>query len=136
MSDFDRRQFIKEILSKMALTGTVVLASTSAPAVASASPPGGSAEDIQERADQIAAGDTTAETNQWLGGFRNTPLGAFRNGPLRGFRNTPLGAFRNNPLGAFRNTPLGTFGNGGWPNGGWSGFRNGGWPNYVWDNWW
>ena len=120
MSDFDRRQFIKEILSKMALTGTVVLASTSAPAVASASPPGGSAEDIQERADQIAAGDTTAETNQWLSGFRNTPLGAFR----------------NNPLGAFRNTPLGTFGNGGWPNGGWGGFRNGGWPNYVWDNWW
>jgi hypothetical protein len=152
MSNFDRRQFLKGVLGKLALaTGTVVLASTAVPAAGAPEAQPGETEtlpeDIQKRVDQLASGgsvteEAEAEANEFLNGaFRNTPLGGFRNTPLGGFRNTPLGGFRNNPLGAFRNTPLGSFGNGGWPNGGWGGFHNGGWPNGVWPNggwlnWW
>jgi len=146
MSDFDRRQFLKGILEKLAqATGAVVVA-TAATSLArvqghsaeeAEKPPG----DVQERADQLAATGNLqaeeAETNEFRNGaFRNTPLGSFRNGPGGGFRNTPLGNFRNGPAGGFRNTPLGSFANGGWPNGGWGGgFGNGGWPNGVWGNW-
>jgi hypothetical protein len=155
MSDFDRRQFLKGILSKLALaSGTVVLASTPVPSAgASTSTPEGTEtppEDIRKRADQLAAAanfpeETAAEANEFLngafrntpfGGFRDRPFGGFRNTPLGRFRNTPLGGFRNTPLGGFRNTPLGSFANGGWPNGGWGGFGNGGWPNGGWANWW
>jgi len=147
MSDFDRRQFLRDVLNKLALaTGTVVLASTAAPAAGTPSstsegtePP---SEDIQKRADHLAAAESSseenaAELNEFLNGaFRNTPFGGFRNTPFGGFRNTPLGRFRNTPVGSFRNTPLGYFSNGGWPNGGWGGFGNGGWPNGGWVNWW
>jgi hypothetical protein len=147
MSHFDRRQFLKDVLSKLSLaTGTVVLASTALPAVAT---PGSTAEgteappeDIQKRVEHLAADqssreETAAEANEFLNGaFRNTPFGGFSNTPFGGFRNTPLGNFRNTPLGGFRNTPLGSFANGGWPNGGWGGFGNGGWPNFGWRNWW
>jgi hypothetical protein len=140
MSDFDRRQFLKGVLGKLAqAAGTVVVASAAARGKAEGAdtPP----ESVQERADRLAAtSDFLAEeagANEFLNGaFRNTPLGGFGNGPLGGFRNTPLGAFRNGGLGGFRNTPLGAFGNGGWPNGVWGGFRNGGWPNVGWRNWW
>jgi hypothetical protein len=153
MSDIDRRLFLKGILSNLALaTGTVVLASVAASTAqaqdnssASANPP----EDVQGRADRLAAStpiqneETLGAANEFLnGGFRNTPVGSFRNGGLGGFRNTPVGRFRNTPIGGFRNTPLGTFGNAGWPNGGWlnggwpnGAFRNGGWPNFGWGNW-
>jgi hypothetical protein len=143
MSDFDRRQFLKSVLTTLAQTaGTVVVASAAA-STATAQSRGEELpqEDIQERADRLAAtwnfpgAESEAEAAQF-GAFRNTPLGRFRNGILGGFRNTPLGGFRNTPLGGFRNTPLGGFGNGGWPNGGWGGFGNGGWPNGGWNNWW
>jgi hypothetical protein len=146
MSHIDRRLFLKDVLSKLALaTGTVVLASTALPAAEApgAAPEGTEVppEDIQKRADQLLAGESsseeTAAANEFLNGaFRNTPFGGFRNTPFGGFRNTPLGRFRNTPLGGFRNTPLGSFANGGWPNGGWGGFGNGGWPNGGWINWW
>jgi hypothetical protein len=142
MSDFDRRQFLKGVLGKLAFaSGTVVLASAAAPSARTRSSgsegPETTPEDIQKRADQLAASvsfseETTTEANEFL----NTPWGGFRNRPLGGFRNTPLGGFRNTPLGGFRNTPLGSFANGGWPNGGWGGFGNGGWPNGGWNNWW
>ena len=145
MSNFDRRQFLKGILDKLvAVAGTVVVASAAAStakaqgaqAEGAAPPP----EDVQERADRLAAtGNVPAEAGAYEflnGAFRNTPWGGFGNGPLGGFRNTPLGAFRNGVGGRFRNTPLGGFGNGGWPNGGWGGFGNGGWPNGGWHNWW
>ena len=160
MSHFDRREFLKGLLGKLALaTGTVVLASAAAPSEKTpgekregtepppedihkkregTEPP---PEDIQKRADQLPRGESRAEevpaeaVSFLNGGFRNTPWGAFRNRPFGRFRNTPLGRFRNTPLGRFRNTPLGSFGNGGWPNGGWGGFQNGGWPNYGWLNW-
>jgi hypothetical protein len=143
MSDFDRRQFLKSVLGKLALaSGTVVLASAAAPAAESedVNPEGADAPpgDIQKRADQLAAAagiDEDAVAFEFLNrAFRNTPLGGFRNTPLGGFRNTPLGGFRNTPLGGFRNTPLGSFGNSGWPNHGFNGFRNGGWPNMGWPN--
>jgi hypothetical protein len=152
MSDFDRRQFLKGILGKLAQTaGTVVIVSVAASTTRAGDHRTEAAEDsaadIQDRANRLAAkgasaggsgteSETAASANEFLnGGFRNTPLGAFRNAPLGGFRNTPLGAFRNAPLGGFRNTPLGAFANGGWPNGMWGGFNNGGWPNVGWRNW-
>jgi hypothetical protein len=135
MSDIDRRQFLKGLLTRVAqAAGTAVVASA---AVATAraqedqsepaeTPP----EGVRERADRLAAScdvpageSETAPASFLNGAFRNTPLGAFRNAPLGAFRNTPLGAFRNGLGGGFRNTPLGGFGNGGWPNG-------------VWRNWW
>jgi hypothetical protein len=146
MSDFDRRQFLKGVLGKLAqAAGTVVVASAAASTARAQGNQSEGAEtppkDVQERADRLAAttdfSAAEAEANEFLNGaFRNTPLGGFANGPVGGFRNTPLGRFRNGPLGAFRNTPLGSFGNGGWPNGGWGGFHNGGWPNGGWHNWW
>jgi hypothetical protein len=148
MSNFDRRQFLKGVLSKLVQTaGTVVVASVAVSTAKAHDNQAGEAEasleDIQKRADRLAAAGNSAgegpaaESNEFLnGGFRNTPLGAFRNAPLGGFRNTPLGAFRNAPLGGFRNTPLGAFGNSGWPNGGFGGFQNGGWPNVGWRNFW
>jgi hypothetical protein len=147
MSDFDRRQFLKGILNKLAQTaGTIVMASAAAsPARAQGHQSEGAEtppENVRERADRLAATrnlpaeEAEAAANEFLNGaFRNTPLGAFRNRPLGGFRNTPLGSFRNGLGGGFRNTPLGVFGNGGWPNGGWGGFHNGGWPNMGWRNW-
>jgi hypothetical protein len=144
MNDSSRRQFLKEVLGKLALaTGTVVLASTRASSAGPTSeetetPP----EDIAKRADQLAAAvplseQSTAVAYGFLNrGFRNTPFGGFRNTPFGRFRNTPLGGFRNTPIGGFRNTPLGSFANGGWPNGGWGGFGNGGWPNGGWMNMW
>jgi hypothetical protein len=163
MSTFDRRQFLNGVLTRLALaTGTVVLASTAAPAARTTSSrpagTGGPPEDIQKRADQLPAEDTSveesaAEVNEFLngafrntpwGGFRNTPGGGFGNSPVGRFRNTPLGGFGNSPVGrfrntpgaGFRNTPLGSFKNSTWPNGGWGGFYNGGWPNGGWANWW
>jgi hypothetical protein len=146
MSDFDRRQFLKGILATLAqTTGTVVVAvaavSTARAQENHAEGAETQPEDIQERADRLAATEdvpAAAEPNEFLNGaFRNTPLGGFRNTPLGGFRNTPLGGFRNTPFSGFRNTPLGSaWGNGGWGNGGWGGFRNGGWPNGAWGNWW
>ena len=148
MSDFDRRQFLKGILGKLAVaTGTVVLASTATPLAGAPSakaegtetPP----EDIQKRADRLAAAESSAaeaaaETNEFLNGaFRNTPWGGFGNSPIGSFRNTPMGVFRNAPLPGWRNTPVvGPFGNGGWNNFFPGGFRNGGWPNSAWRNWW
>src|SRR5262249_14146591 len=139
MSNFDRRQFLKGLLGKLAqAAGTVVVASAAvAAAKAQAGQPEGAAtppKDIQERADQLAASCESpaaeAPLSEFLNGaFRNTPVGAFRNLPFGAFRNTPIGAFRNGPVGGFRNGPMGGFGNGGWPNGGWGGFHNGGWPN-------
>jgi rSAM-associated Gly-rich repeat protein len=158
MSDFDRRHFLKGVLGKLALGGgTVLLASTVAPSAEAPTSEGTAcpSEDIQKRADKLAATDASlaeaAEANEFLnvsvgnpglggfrntplGGFRNTPLGGFRNTPLGGFRNTPVGGFRNTPVGGFRNNPLGTFGNAGWPNGAFNPFRNGGWPNIGWPN--
>jgi hypothetical protein len=150
MSDLDRRHFLKGILSKLAQTaGSVVIVSMAASTAkgmdAANQPTEESTENIQDRADRLAAGrtpgkegeaETSAAANEFLNGFRNTPLGAFRNRPLGGFRNTPIGSFRNAPLGGFRNTPLGAFANGGWPNGMWGGFNNGGWPNFGWRNFW
>src|SRR5262245_51196731 len=148
MSDSNRRQFLKSLLATLAQTaGAVVVASaTASTAKAKESQPekaDAPADDIQQRADQLAAsGGLPPEAGEGSpvaflnGAFRNTPFGSFRNAPLGGFRNTPLGVFRNAPVGGFRNTPLGPFGNGGWPNGGWGGFRNGGWPNGAWLNWW
>jgi hypothetical protein len=147
MSDFDRRQFFKGILDKLVqVAGTVVVASAT---VSMARAQGGQSEgaeppeDIQERADRLAAAanfpaeETEATTFEFRNGaFINTPLGGFGNAPIGGFRNTPLGVFRNAPLGTFRNTPLGPFANGGWRNRPWGGFHNGGWPNGVWQNWW
>jgi hypothetical protein len=150
MSDFDRRQFLKGILAKLTqAAGAVVVATSLARAHGhSAEEAETPTEDVQERADQLAATGSLqaeeAEANEFLNGaFRNNPLGSFRNGPVGAFRNTPLGNFRNGPAGGFRNTPLGSFANGGWPNGGWGGgggfgnggWPNGGWPNGVWRNW-
>jgi hypothetical protein len=147
MSDTDRRQFLKSILGRLVQTaGAVVVASVAASTPRAQANQSDAAEspanDIQQRADQLAAtGNVPAEetetvANEFLNGaFRNTPLGGFGNGPRGGFRNTPLGNFRNTPVGGFRNTPLGAFGNAGWPNGGWGGFNNGGWPNMGWRNW-
>lgn len=148
MSDTNRRQFLKGILGKLAQAAGAVVVASAAASTARAqehqsegaeAPP----EDVQERADRLAASgnfpaeDAEALANEFLNrGFRNTPLGGFRNTPLGSFRNSGLGGFRNSPVGRFRNTPLGAFGNGGWPNGGWGGFRNGGWPNGGWGNWW
>jgi hypothetical protein len=144
MSDFDRRQLLKEILGRLVQTAGIVVVASATPAARAqrhqSEEAGTPREGVQERADRLAAsanGSTEAGANEFLNGaFRNTPLGGFGNAPLGGFRNTPLGSFRNAPLGGFRNTPLGVFGNGGWPNGGWGGFRNGGWPNVGWRNWW
>jgi hypothetical protein len=147
MSDFNRRQFLKGILGKLAQAAGAVVVASAAVSTAQARghrSEGGEAsrKGVQERADRLAASgnipaEAEAEANAFLNGrFRNTPLGGFANGPLGGFRNTPLGTFRNTPLGNFRNTPLGAFANGGWPNGGWGGFANGGWPNFGWRNWW
>lgn len=148
MSDFDRRQFLRDILGKMAFAaGTVVVATTTSKAARAQGdqPQEGepNGQPIEERANQLARtgnspSEAEAATFEFLnGGFRNTPLGSFRNTPFGGFRNRPLGSFQNAPLGAFRNTPLGPFANGGWPNGGWwGGFHNGGWPNMGWRNWW
>jgi hypothetical protein len=144
MSDFNRRQFLKSLLGKLAQAGGTVVVATVAVATARAQGESRASEtpaqDVQERADHLAAaGEPLPEdvAFEFLnGGFRNRPFGGFRNTPFGGFRNTPLGAFRNAPLGGFRNTPLGAFGNGGWPNGGWGGFLNGGWPNVGWRNWW
>jgi hypothetical protein len=151
MSDFDRRQFLKDILGKLVQTaGTVVVASaTASMAMAkgrqSEETTPSEGEGVQKRAARLAANsnfsaeEAEAGTNAFEflnGAFRNTPFGGFRNTPFGGFRNTPLGGFRNGPLGGFRNTPLGAFGNGGWPNGYWGGFQNGGWPNGLWRNWW
>jgi hypothetical protein len=149
MSDFDRRHFLKGILSKLAQTaGSVVIVSVAVSSAKGTDRPNDaaeeSAESIQDRANRLAAArtpgtegeaETAAAANEFLNGFRNTPLGAFRNRPFGGFGNSPLGAFRNAPLGGFRNTPLGAFANGGWPNGMWGGFNNGGWPNFGWRNW-
>jgi hypothetical protein len=146
MSSFDRRQFLKGLLGQLSqVAGTVVVASAAVTAKAQEQPSEATEpnkEDIQERADRLAAsadqqpGDT-AEPNEFLNGaFRNTPIGGFRNTPVGGFRNTPIGGFRNGPVGGFRNTPIGAFRNGAWPNGGWGGFHNGGWPNHAWRNWW
>jgi hypothetical protein len=144
MSGFNRRQFLKAMLGKLAqasgtvVVATVVVATTRARGESRASEP--PAKDVQERADRLAAaGEQPPEGVAFgflNGAFRNTPFGGFNNNPFGRFRNTPLGAFRNVPLGGFRNTPLGAFGNGGWPNGGWGGFQNGGWPNIGWRNWW
>ena len=131
MSNFDRRQFLKGLLGKLAqAAGTVVVASvTASSARAQGGPPeeaGPAPDGVQERADRLAAAanlsaeEAEAAANEFLNGA---------------FRNTPLGGFGNGPLGGFRNTPLGGFGNGGWPNGHWGGFGNGGWPN-GWNNWW
>lgn len=147
MSDFNRRQFLKDVLARLAQgAGSVVVATAAVAAVRAGQPaaePGTAPTDLQERADRLAASEafrtetTEVAFNEFLNaGFRNTPLGAFRNSPIGGFRNTPLGAFRNGPVGGFRNTPLSTFANGGWPNSPWGGFRNGGWPNHAWGNWW
>jgi hypothetical protein len=150
MSDFDRRQFFKDILGKLVqAAGTVVVASA---AVSTARAQGHQAEGaetpregVQERADRLAAtgnfsAEAEAEANEFLNGrFRNTPLGGFGNAPLGGFRNTPVGAFRNAPLGGFRNTPVGAFRNaplGGFHNTPLGAFANGGWPNIGWRNWW
>ena len=146
MNTFNRRQFLKDILGKLAqAAGTVVVASAASIARAQEPQSEGAEtpqESVQERADRLAAScDVPAEESDTAveflnGGFRNTPFGAFRNAPVGGFRNTPLGNFRNSPFGGFRNTPFGAFSNGGWPNGGWGGFRNGGWPNMGWRNGW
>jgi hypothetical protein len=146
MSDFDRRQFLKDILGKLVQTSGTVVVAVAAVSIARAQENDSEGaetkhEDIQERADRLAATEdipAAPEPNEFLNGaFRNTPLGGFRNTPLGGFRNTPLGGFRNTPFSGFRNTPLGSaWGNGGWGNGGWGGFRNGGWPNGAWRNWW
>jgi hypothetical protein len=143
MSDFDRRQFLKGILVKLAqAAGTVVVASA---AVSTAraqghKSEGAETEDFQKRlaaTGKFPAEETAADANEFLNGaFRNSPAGAFRNSPVGAFLNHPVGAFRNGPVGGFRNYPSGGFGNGGWPNGGWGGFRNGGWPNHAWRNWW
>lgn len=146
MSDFDRRQFLKDILGNLVQTAsTVVVASAAVSSSRAEQSPTGDAEtpseSIQERAERLAScvqlnAEGEANTIAFLNGaFRNTPIGGFRNTPIGGFRNTPVGAFRNTPIGAFRNTPVGAFGNGGWPNGGWGGFHNGGWPNMGWRNW-
>jgi hypothetical protein len=149
MSNSNRRQFLKSILSNLVqAAGTVVVASAAASIAKAQGTQSEEAEtaskDVQERADRLAeAGnfqsqETLPATTEFLnGGFRNGPLGAFRNAPLGSFRNSPvLGGFRNSPLGSFGNGALGNFGNRGWPNGGWgSGFRNGGWPNVGWRNW-
>lgn len=160
MQSSDRRQFLLDLLGKLAQTaGTFVIGSaTVSLAQAQEQPaknPEGAVGNLQERADRLVAlgNQPAAEANEFLngvfrntplggfgnaplGGFRNTPLGGFRNTPLGGFRNTPLGGFNNTPLGGFNNTPLGGFRNYGWPNGGWGGFRNGGWSNVGWRNWW
>jgi hypothetical protein len=147
MSDIDRRQFFKAILGRLVqVAGTVVVASATASiARAQAGQAEGAElpEDIQERADRLAAAanfpaeGTEAANFEFLnGGFINTPLGGFGNAPVDRFRNTPWGGFRNTPFGGFRNTPLGPFNNGGWQNRPWGGFQNGGWPNGGWQNWW
>jgi hypothetical protein len=164
MSNLDRRQFLKGILDRLAqVAGSVVVASATASmarAQAGQSDQAERPEDLQERADRLAAAanlsaeETEAATfefrngafvNTPLGGFGNSPIGGFRNTPLGAFRNTPLDTFRNRPLGAFRNGisdnmfrngPLGPFANGGWRNNPWGGFQNGGWPNGGWQNWW
>src|SRR5262245_43685594 len=104
MSDSSRRQFLKSVLAALAqAAGAVVVASaTSSTAKAQEGLPENAdapADDIQQRADQLAASsDVPLEGGETPvsflnGAFRNTPLGAFRNAPLGGFRNTPLGAF-------------------------------------------
>src|SRR5262249_28756769 len=124
MSDFDRRQFLKGILGKLAQAAGAVVVASAAVVTAQArgqrtEGPETSEKDVQERADRLAASgnvsvEPDAEPIAFLNGrFRNGPLGGFRNTPLGGFRNTPLGTFRNTPVGRFRNTPLGAFANGG-----------------------
>jgi hypothetical protein len=153
MSTFDRRQFLKGVLGKMAVAaGTVVVASAAAPvAQGRGDRPGetnSGGKDVEERADRLVAtghfpNEEMAAAEFLNGGFRNTPLGGFGNGPLGGFRNTPLGGFRNTPLGGFGNGPLGGFRNSpvaGFRNAPLGGFRNtpigpfanGGWPNGGW----
>jgi hypothetical protein len=155
MSGLNRRQFFRGILDRLVqAAGTVVVASATASMARAQADQSAAAElpeDIQERADRLAAAaNSTAEETEAAGfeflngGFINTPLGGFGNGPglqpvppIGRFRNRPLlGRFRNAPLATFRNTPLGPFANGGWRNGPWGGFQNGGWPNGVWQNWW
>ena len=131
MSDIDRRQLLKGVLGALVqAAGTVVLASTAgstAAAQGAETPP----EDVQARADRLAAcGDgEAAEANEFLNaGFRNGfgGLGG-------GFRNN---AWRNGGLGGIGGIG-GGFRNNAWSNGGLvGGFRNGGWPNVGWRNWW
>ncbi len=112
MTNSNRRQFLKGVLG--ALTGTVVLASSTSSHAATADQPTpepqpGKPADIQERAEQIANAAGTAEEEVLVrafvnGGFRNGIGGGFRNGGFAngggGFRN---GGFRNGVGGGFRN---------------------------------
>jgi hypothetical protein len=132
MSELDRRQFLKGLLGALAQgTGTILLASAAARAARGEQalketeipPPD---QDVQRRADQLAAAWTRSEENAvaaneflnvgWSPGWRNGgwPNGVWRNGHWRN------GGWRN---AGWRN--------GSWRNGGW---RNGSWPNGAWRN--
>jgi hypothetical protein len=123
MSKVNRRECFKAMLGGLLQTaGTVVLASVVMPAaVAQAKPVHASeepAKDLQQRADQLAGGQTAAA------GGDEDEFAKFVNG---GFRNA---AFRNTSGGGG-----GAFRNAGFANGGGGGaFRNGGFANGGWRN--
>jgi hypothetical protein len=131
MANADRRRFLKGLLGTLAgAAGSVVLASTAtAKTTPAAEPQPDAPKDIQDRAEELAAGADVPEgevpINQFLNaGFRNGLGGGFRNG---GFLNGLGGGFRN---GGFANGLGGGFRNGGFANGLGGGFRNGSFRNW------
>ena len=137
MSDSNRRQFLKRTLAALVqVAGSVTVASAAVGSTRTQDkkkpeekePP---TEDLQQRADELAATHPAAEAEaETAAQFLNWRPGGgigWRNG---GWNN---GVWRN---GGWSNFP---WNNGIWRNGGWSSFpwMNGGWGNGGgWRNWW
>ncbi|MFO0877973.1 MAG: GrrA/OscA1 family cyclophane-containing rSAM-modified RiPP [Gemmataceae bacterium] len=134
MSHPSRRQLLAGFLTGLAqVSGAIVVARAT---LADAATEGNQAptqparDNLQERADKIAADEPLADEERHEVAFVN---GAFRNGGGGGFRNGAFanggGGFHN---GGFANGGGGGFHNGGFANGGGGGggaFRNGGFAN-------